>query len=68
MGIREGGKESQGAGEVRLGSDGWGWVGVVRRGTEGLQPGLVIGWMVGLSEDLVRGVSLRESLSVSGSC
>lgn len=66
MGRRGGDKESQGAGKVRLGTDGCGWVGGVGRGTEGLQPGLVIGWMLGLSEDLGRG--LREPLSSSGSC
>lgn len=52
MGMRGGDKESQRAEEVRPETDGcgWvggGWVGGVGRGTEGLQPGLVIGWMVG---------------------
>lgn len=73
MGMRGGDKESQRAEEVRPETDGcgWvggGWVGGVGRGTEGLQPGLVIGWMVGLSEDLGRGMDLREPLSLSGSC
>ena len=54
----------------------WGWnrglTAAGRRGSEEVRTaqgsGLVIGWMVALSEDLGRGEGLRETLSLSGSC
>lgn len=56
-------------------SQGWNWganscghegVGGGKDSTQG--SGLVIGWMVRLSEDLGRGEGLRKTLSLSGSC